>query len=107
MIFWQFDITRANYFRIMAEAGSGGRECIKTNSAFMQLLNQHKGTGTAEGISSQMRKDPHTGEEAETLVADWSEVLPVKTATGSSAELGTAWSANILIKTREYLIMWA
>jgi len=95
ILFWQFDITRANYFRIMAEAGSGGRECIKTNSAFMQLLNQHKGTGTAEGISSQMRKDPHTGEEAETLVADWSEVLPAKTATGSSAELGTAWSEYI------------
>jgi hypothetical protein len=61
----------------------------------MQMLNQYKGTGTAEGVSSQMRKDPHTGEEVETLVADWSEVLPAKTATGSSAELGTAWSEYI------------
>jgi hypothetical protein len=95
ILFWQFDITRANYFRIMAEAGASGRECIKSNSAFMQMLNQYKGTGTAEGVSSQMRKDPHTGEEAETLVADWSEVLPAKTATGSSAELGTAWSEYI------------
>ena len=102
ILFWQFDITRENLFRVLANAGTGGREAIKSNSAFMRLLTEYQQAGSAEGIGHQMIADPHTGKEVDTLVADWSERLPTKTATGDSAELGSAWSGYIDKNSRQF-----
>jgi len=68
--FYEFDISRKNVFRLLAESSKAGREMISSSESFMVALSEWDKTkqGTAPDLAS---------------------TLPTKTAIGASNELAT------------------
>ena len=71
--FYQFDITRANLFDLMALTDKG-RKSILSNTTFMAALTEYM----------------KTGEETEAL--RWADNIPARSDTSDSAEISSLWS---------------
>ena len=71
--FYEFDISRANIFRLLADASKAGKECIASSKDFMAALSEWDKTKQGDA-------------------PDLGSTLPTKTDLGSATEMATTFS---------------